>query len=324
MMARIWNSLDKNYMSNRLKNFFKEFWDTFKKSFGSFFNDNAIKLSASLSYYTIFSLPPLIIIIVSLVGSLFGREAIQGEIYGQIQGLVGSSAAIQIQETIKNIQLSRDTPLATLIGVVTLIIGATGVFSEIQDSINGIWGIKAKPKRGFLKLLLNRLISFSMIVVMGFLLLVSLLVNTLMDLLSNRLQHYFSNITVSVFFVLNLVLVFAVIASLFTIIFKVLPDGKVNWKDSLKGASFTAFLFMIGKFAIGAYLGSSAISSEYGAAGSIIVILLWVYYSSIILYFGAEFTKVYALYYGSKIIPNNYAVQVVVKEVERTKSPSIA
>ncbi len=299
--------------------FFRIFWSTLTKSFTAFLGDNAIKLSASLSYYTIFSLPPLIIIIISLVGYFFGKEASQGQVYGQIAGLVGSSAAIQIQDAIKNVELSRDTPMATVIGLITLFIGATGVFSEIQDSINTIWGIKVKPKKGLIKLALNRLISFSMIVAVGFLLIVSLLVNTILDVVSTRLQHYFSHITVSVFYVLNIILVFSVITTLFAIIFKVLPDGKVNWKDALKGAAFTSILFMGGKFLISVYLSSSSLTTMYGAAGSIVIILLWVYYSSIILYFGAEFTKMYALNYGSKIVPNNYAVQVVVKEVERTK-----
>jgi membrane protein len=295
----------------------KRFWDILKKSVKAFTNDNAIKLSASLSYYTIFSLPPLIIIIISLVGYFFGKEAIQGEVYGQISYIVGSSSAEEIQTSIRNIHLSNETFLATIIGIVTLVIGATGVFIEIQDSINYIWGIKVKPQRGIFKLVINRLISISMIAAIGFLLLVSLLVNTLLDLLSTRLQLYFSHITISVFYVMNIIVVFSVITLLFAIIFKVLPDGKVNWKDSLKGASFTALLFMIGKFVISAYLGMSRLTTMYGAAGSIILILLWVYYSSIILYFGAEFTKVYATHYGNKIIPNDYAVNVILKEVER-------
>jgi len=306
-------------MKIKFSRFIEIFWDTIKKSITSFINDNAIKLGSSLSYYTVFALPPLIVIIITVIGYFFGREAIQGEVYGQIKGLVGPVAAAQIQDTIQNIHLSRDTTMATIIGLITLFIGATGVFSEIQDSINTIWKIKVKPKKGIVKYILNRLISFSMIIVIGFLLLVSLIINTLMDVLSNRLQHYFSHVTVSVFYVLNIVLVFSVITTLFTIIFKVLPDGKVNWRDSLLGSSFTAVLFMLGKFAIGFYLGNSSVTNIYGAAGSIVLILLWVYYSSFILYYGAEFTKTYAMNYGSKIIPNNYAVQIEVKEVERKK-----
>ena len=307
-------------MNIKVKQSLKTIYNLLRNSVTQFINDDAIKLSASLSYYTIFSLPPLIIIIITLVGYFFGVEAIRGEVYGQIKDFVGNNAAVQIQETIKNIQLTRDTPLATTIGIIALAFGATGVFNEVQTSINLIWGIKIKPAKGIIKLILNRLISFSMIIVMGFLLLVSLLINTLLDILSLHLQNYFSHITVSVFYVLNVLLVFSVITVIFMTVFKVLPDGKVHWKDSLIGAAFTALLFMVGKFAISEYLGNSSITSVYGAAGSVIVILLWVYYSSIILYFGAEFTQVYATTYGKKIVPNNYSVKFVMKEVESTGS----
>lgn len=295
------------------------FWKTFKKTISQFADDNAIKFSASLSYYTIFALPPMLIIIFSISGFFFGKEAIQGKVYGQIAGLVGSNAAIQIQEIIKNVHTSTDSTFATVLSVIMIIVGSTGVFAEIQDSINHIWGIRAKPKRSWLKWLLNRLLSFSMLLSIGFILLVSLMLNTLMDLLSARLQVYFSHITVQVFYILNLVLVFSVITTLFSIIFKMLPDGKVSWKDSIRGAAFTASLFMIGKFLIGYYLGHSSVTSIYGAAGSVIVILLWVYYSSIILYFGAEFTMVYACMFGKKIIPNNYAVFIEKREIENVR-----
>ncbi len=282
----------------------------FKETFKEFIDDDAIKLSAALSYYTIFSLPPLLIIVISLSGFFFGAEAVRGEIFGQINGLVGNEAAMQIQETIKNVELSGSNTFATILGVIILLIGASGVFAEIQDSINYIWGIKAKPKRGLVKFIKNRLMSFSMIGSVGFLLLVGLIVNSLMDILNQRLASYFPKDAVLLFYVINLLLVFVIITLLFTVIFKTLPDGKIVLKDCLIGASFTAFLFMIGKFAIGAYLGSTAVASVYGAAGSVILILVWVYYSAIILYFGAEFTKVYAHKHGDKIIPNEYSIRI--------------
>ena len=300
-----------------IKSFFSQFWNTLKKTFPEFIDDHGIKLSASLSYYTIFSLPPLIIMVIALSGIFFGREAITGEVFEQIRGLIGPSAALEIQDVIGNVHLSRDTFFAAVAGGITLFIGATGTFAEIQDSINYIWDLKAKPKRGWIKWVINRLLSFSLIVSMSFLLMVSLFISALMDLFSTRLQHYFEAGTVQVFFVLNLVMVFVVITLLFTVIFKTLPDGKVNFWDALKGASFTALLFMLGKFAIGYYLGNSNVTSMYGAAGSVIVILLWVYYSSIILYFGAEFTEVYARTYGKSIIPNDYAVRIERKEIEK-------
>lgn len=291
-------------------------WYLLKETFSEFINDNGMKLGAALSYYTIFSLPPLLIIIISLSGFFFGAEAVRGEIFGQINGLVGTDAALQIQEIIKNVKLSHSSKFATAMGVGFLLVGASGVFAEIQDSINYIWGLKAKPKRGIVKFLVNRLMSFSMIGSVGFLLLVGLIVNSLMDVLSKQLAEYFPKDTVYLFYFLNILIVFFIITLLFTVIFKTLPDGKVVLRDCVIGASFTTFLFMIGKFGIGAYLSRSVIASWYGATGSVILILVWVYYSAIILYIGAEFTKVYAITHGKKIVPNAYAVQIVKEKIE--------
>jgi membrane protein len=293
----------------------QKIWYLFKESFNGFVEDNGIKLSAALSYYTIFSLPPLLLIIISISGIFFGADAVRGEIFGQINLLVGNAAAIQIQDAIKNVTLSNNNVFATTLGIVILFIGASGVFAEIQDSINYIWGIKAKPNRSIIKYIYNRLMSFSMIGSVGFLMLVGLIVNSLIDILSKRLAIIFHHNTVILFYIVNIFIVFITITLLFSIIFKTLPDGKIGFKDCITGASFTAFLFMIGKFAIGFYLGSYNIASIYGAAGSIIIILVWVYYSAIILYFGAEFTKVYTRTHGQKIIPNAYSVQIV-KEKE--------
>jgi membrane protein len=294
----------------------KIFWKLLKMAFMEFFEDNGLKLSASLSYYTVFSIAPLVIIIISLAGIFFGVEAVQGRIYGQINGLVGNSAAAQIQEIIKNVQKTQDTHTGAIIGFIVLMIGASGVFTEIQDSINFIWSVKAKPKKGWLKLIINRLLSFSLIASFGFLLLVSLLINAVMDLLSDRLIIMFPNATVYLFYVLNILLIFLVIACLFAIIFKVLPDARIKWKDAFMGSFFTAFMFVGGKYLIGLYLSKSNIGETYGAAASIVLILLWVYYSSIILYFGAEFTKMYALHYGGRITPNDTAVFIVKQEVK--------
>ena len=287
-----------------------------RQSLRDFNDDNVLKLSASLSYYTIFSLPPLLIIIISLVGFFFGEDAVQGELFGQINGLVGNNAAVQIEDAIKNVKLSDSGVFASVMSLLILFIGASGVFSEIQDSINFIWGIKAKPKKGFIKFIKNRIMSFSMIGAVSFLLMVSLIVNSVLDILSSRLTSYFPEDFVTLFFILNYILVFTIITLLFTIIFRALPDGKVNLKVCLIGASFTSILFMIGKFAIGFYLGNSSIISIYGAAGSIILILAWVYYSAIILYFGAEFTKVYAIKHGKDIIPNEYSVKIIKGNIE--------
>ncbi len=291
-------------------NIFKNSWELLKATFDAFIEDNAIKLSASLSYYTIFSLPPLSIIILSLTGFFFGKEAVRGQFFGQINGFVGNDAAIQIQDTIKNIELSDSNIFAAIFGGIMLLIGASGVFAEIQSSINYIWGLKAKPNKGLIKFVKNRLMSFSMIAAVGFLLLVSLMVNTVMDVLNDRLILFFPDLTVYVFYVLNTIILFASTTLLFSIIFKTLPDGTMSWKDTFIGAAFTSFFFMLGKFGIGFYLGNSTVASVYGAAGSVVIILVWVYYSAIILYFGAEFTKVYSLKYGRKIIPSDYAVEI--------------
>jgi membrane protein len=211
---------------------------------------------------------------------------------------------------LKNLKLSDSNVFASIVGLVILLIGASGVFAEIQDSINYIWGLKAKPKRGFMKFLYNRIMSFSMIGSVGFLLMVSLIINTVIEVLSKRMAIWFSQDTVVLFYILNFLIVFIIITVLFSIIFRTLPDGKIALRDSLIGASLTSFLFMIGKFAIGFYIGKYSIVSAYGAAGSVIMILVWVYYSAIILYFGAEFTKVFAITHGKNIIPNQYSVQI--------------
>lgn len=309
-----------NLMERKLFPFLKTTGSLFKKAYNAFDDDNAIKFSASLSYYTIFALPPLIMIILSICGFFFGKDAVNGTFFWQIHGMVGKEAALQIQETIKNIELSDSNLFATIVGGITLLIGASGVFAEIQSSINFIWGLKAKPNKSIAKFIKNRLMSFSMIASLGFLLLVSLTVNTVMDVLNAKLVLYFPDATVYLFYILNIVILFLSTTLLFSIIFRTLPDGTIAWKDTLIGSSVTGILFMIGKFAIGFYIGSSTIGSAYGAAGSVIIILVWVYYSAIILYFGAEFTKVYAMEHGQKIIPNDYAVEIRKVQEEIPKS----
>jgi membrane protein len=308
--------------------FIKKYFSVLKNAASAFSEDNAMKLAAALSYYTIFSIGPMLFIVMYITGKVYGQEAVQGKLYGQIRGLLGSEAALQVQTIIQNIQQNQTGTLGAIIGVVVLIIGATGIFTEIQDSINYIWSVKAKPKRGLLKLLRNRLLSFSLIISLGFLLLVSLLLNALMDLLHDRLTRLFPDTTVVIFYILNFLIVIAVITLLFGVIFKILPDGKIKWKDAFIGAFFTALLFSIGKWAIGLYLGNSSLGATYGAAASVVIILTWVYYTSIILYFGAEFTKVHALDYGGGIIPNETAVFIIKQESKeisvRHKHPEAA
>jgi|SRR5687767_9623587 len=285
-----------------------------------FVDDNAFKLSASLSYYTVFALGPLLIIIISLTGIFFGKEAVQGRVYGQLTELVGSESALQIQDIIINIQTSHSTTTGAIIGVAILFIGATGVFTEMQDSINYIWSVKAKPKKGWVKFIINRLLSFSLIVGMGFILLVSLIMSALLTLLSDQLMRLLPKYTVALFEVVNTAVILIVISALFTVIFKLLPDAIIAWKDALMGAMLTAVLFLTGKFLIGYYIGRSNLGITYGTAASIIILLTWVYYSAMILYYGAEFTKMYALQTGSGIKPKQTAVFIIKKESREVPS----
>ncbi|HYO23024.1 MAG TPA: YihY/virulence factor BrkB family protein [Flavisolibacter sp.] len=282
-------------------------WKSLKDAFTGFGDDKVTKLSASLAYYTGFSLAPLLVVIIAICGFFFGREAVQGTIDNQIQSFIGADAAKQIQDMIRNAAVSGKGTMATIIGVVTLLIGATTIFGEIQDSINDIWGLKPKPKVGIMKTLQTRLLSFGLIASLGFLLLVSLAATSVVEGIGDRLKAMLPDVTVIVFYIINLVLTLGVTTLLFAVIFKVLPDAKIKWKDIWPGAIATSILFIIGKFAISLYISKSDIGSTYGAAGSLAVILVWIYYSSIILYFGAEFTKAYALNKGARIVPNHYA-----------------
>ena len=305
-------------MSNRnIKTIFKDTLCILKNTFLDFTDDRGLKLSASLSYYTIFSLAPLLLLLISLAGVFFGREAIQGQVFNEINGLIGNEAAAQIQEIIKNMELSGKTTSAVIIGSITLVIGATTVFVEIQESINMIWKVKAKPKRGWVKLLKDRLLSSSLIVGLSFLLIVTFMINGLLVALNEWLKSYFPDVTILLFQIINIVLGFVVITVLFAVIFKVLPDAKISWKQVRVGAFFTACLFMLGRFLIGIYITKSNTGLAFGAAGSLIVILVWVYYTAIILYLGAEFTRVYAEFNGSKIEPADYAVVIEEHEKER-------
>lgn len=303
--------------------FFKNSFKVLKTSFIEFNNDKVLKLSAALAYYTVFSLPSVLIVIIGLCSVFFGKEAVQGKVFAQINHLVGSDAALQIQEILKKTALHHDSMVATVVGFVTLLLGATGMFGEIQDSINIIWGLKVKPGRGVVKMLLNRLISFSMVLVLGFILLVSLVLNTVLDAFFDRLQHYFSGTVIHILYSIDYVIIFGIIATLFAFIFKALPDAKVQWKDVWVGAAVTTLLFLAGKFLISYYLMHNSNVSAYGAAGSLIIILLWVYYSAIILYFGAEFTQVHVRQQGRKIEPNKYSVWIERNEVEKQDNTKI-
>lgn len=282
----------------------------------AFSDDNAFKLSASLSYYTVFALGPLLIIVISLSAIVYGKQVVEGKLVEQLSDLIGTEAAVQIQNILSNAQHTHASTLGAIIGFIILFIGATGVFTEIQSSINFIWSVRAKPKKGWLKYLLNRLLSFSLVVGLGFVLLASLIVNALLALLSKTLTEKFPHFPVGLFNLANSLIILTVITALFAVIYKVLPDAVISWKDAWIGSIFTAALFLLGKFLIGYYMSKSNLGVTYGAAASVVILFAWVYYSSLILYFGAEFTKVYALHSGEGIKPKQTAVFIIKREMK--------
>jgi membrane protein len=286
----------------------KSIWGLLKDSFEGFSDDKVPKLSGSLAYCTIFSLAPMLLVVIFLAGLFLGREAVQGSLQSQIQQFVGEDAAQQLQLIIKNASVGKHGIVPAVIGIVTLLIGATAVFAEIQDSINSIWHLKLKPKQSWLILLKNRLLSFGIIASIGFLLLISLAASALIEGLGERLGKILPNISVVFFYLVSQVITLLIATFLFSLIFKILPAAKINWKYIWPGALVTAILFMAGRFGISFYINKSDFGSTYGAAGSLIVLLVWVYYSSLILYFGAEFTKAYTIKRGAVIQPKEFAI----------------
>jgi len=299
------------------KNFVNKWLVILKNTFTIFMDVRGLKFSASLAYYTIFSLAPLLVLTISLAALFFGQEAAEGKVFEEINGLVGNSAAAQIETMLQNIRVKEDNTLAFIIGIGTLLIGATTVFSDMQHSINRIWEIKPKPKRGWVKLITDRLLSSSLVLSLGFLLIVSLIVNGLLMVFMDYVTRLLSDLVVYLSVALDAVINFIVISALFGVIFKFLPDVRIKWKDVRAGAFFTALLFMLGRFLIGFYIQTTGQGSTYGAAGSIIILLLWVYYTAAILYIGASFTRAYTESRGRRIVPAEFAVHVEERETEK-------
>lgn len=306
-------------MIKRITHIFK----ALKQTIHDFSEINIMRMSAALAYYTIFGLAPMIIIVLSL-SSFFVRKKPAGYVFNQLNELLGPSAAQQVHQMIENVLSQNSGVLMQVVGIVALVVSATGIFTEMQDSINVIWRVKAKPRKGWLKLLLNRLLSFSIVISLGFILLVSLLVNAIIAAIMTRFTDLFPETEVYISYLINIALTFLTITSLFAIIFKVLPDAKVKWRDVWNGAFTTALLFMIGKFLIGYYLQHSNIGNTFGAAGSVIIILSWVYYSAIILYFGAAYTRANARLKGRMIYPNEYAVWIQTVEQKADRPLNVA
>lgn len=272
--------------------------------------DNVPLLAAALAYYTIFSLAPVLVIAIAIVGAVFGEDAARGEIVQQIQGLIGTEGAKFVQSMIQN----ANTPgsggtVATIVSTLLLLFGASGVFGQLQMALNTIWEVKPKPGRAVKSFLQSRFLSFAMVLVIGFLLLVSLVLSAILAGVSAYFGRLFPEFII-LGQLFNFILSLAIITLLFAAIYKFLPDVEVPWSNLWIGAGVTALLFNFGKFLIGLYLGNSGVSSTYGAAGSLVVVLVWVFYSAQIILFGAEFTQVYSKYRGKPIRPSKHAIPI--------------
>ncbi|HCF30227.1 MAG TPA: ribonuclease BN [Cyanobacteria bacterium UBA11049] len=280
-----------------------------KETFAEWNNDKASRLAAALAYYTVFSLAPLLIIAIAIAGAVFGEEAARGEIVAQIQGLVGKEGAQFIETAIENASKPEAGSIASIVSVVVLLFGASGLFAQLQDALNTIWEVQPKPNLGLWAIIRARFLSFTMVLGVGFLLLVSLILSAALAALVN----FFGHLIPGVGFLLqltNFILSFAATTILFGLIYKVLPDAKIAWSDVWIGAIITSLLFSIGRFLLGLYFGNSSFGSTYGAAGSVVIILAWVNYAAQILFFGAEFTQVYARRFGSQIVPDKNAISM--------------
>ncbi|MDX2002823.1 MAG: YihY/virulence factor BrkB family protein [Chitinophagales bacterium] len=307
----------------RLPNILKNFWSILKSAYKEWNSDDPFALGAVTAYYAIFSLPALLVIIITVAGFVFGQEAVTGQVSGQISEFVGPDSAKSVEEMIKSTTEYGTSWWAVVLGVVTLIFGATGVFYQLQKQLNRIWGLEVEPKRAWVKLIKDRATSLGVILAIGFLLLISLMLTSVLSVLSKWIEAQLPDIFLYGFFVFDFLFSASIITLLFAMIFKILPDAHIPWRATWIGAAMTTLLFLLGKFALGIYFGQADPASAYGAAGSVVLILLWVNYSSLILFFGAEFTQVYARHKGIKIRPKahaNFLDQKVERGLEKIKS----
>ncbi len=291
----------------------KKIWNFTRDLINAYIEDDGFTKGAALAYYTTFSLAPIIIIIITVAGFFFGRDAISGEVYAQLADLLGAEAAKTVQEIVKASYLSGDSVFTTILGVATLIFGATGAFNQLKLSLDQIFEIESKPKNGVIGFLKARATSFAIVLGLGFILLVSLVINALAVGLSNSIGDYFSVVGEITLAVLTTLISIVLTAGIFAVIFKELPDVLVRWQEVLWGALFTAILFSIGRFGIGYYIGNSTITSGFGAAGSLVALLVWTYYSSQIVFLGAEFIWVLARNNEHPVLPSKQAVRVIRK-----------
>jgi membrane protein len=274
----------------------------------AWWDDDALRLGASLAYYTLFAIAPILLVATAIAGMVFGPEAVRGEIVGQLDHLIGHEGARAVQSLLEGASQRRSGILATVIGSITFVVAATGAFLELQGALNTIWRVKPKPGRHLKAFFVDRLVSFGLVVAIGFLLMVSLAVTAALAALNGWLSQYAPDVPLLLSFVGTMVSL-VVTTGLFALLFRFLPDVRLKWHDVMTGALATAVLFTFGQLLIGLYLGQSSMASTYGAAGSVMILLLWVYYSCQILLFGAEFTRVYAQREGAKPAPEAFAVK---------------
>jgi membrane protein len=299
-----------------VKNWILKYFNILKQTVKEFIRDNPMNYSSSIAFYLIFSLPAISIITLFIAGAAYKDQVVQQNMMQQIQLLFGAQSAETMNLIFANVNATGTTLVAKVFGVGMIIFSATTVFISLQNGLNSVWGIKSKPKRDVLKFFINRLLSFAMVISIGFLLLVSLVLNTFISVFNNLLTDWFSGITSYIIPGTNLILSLVIITVVFAMIYKILPDARVRWADVWVGAFVTTLLFLLGKYLIGFYLGTSSLSTTYGAAGSLVLLLIWVYYSSIIIFVGAEFTYVYSKEVGHQIRPDKNAVIVDVVERE--------
>ncbi|MBB6611946.1 YihY/virulence factor BrkB family protein [Pontibacter sp. Tf4] len=291
-------------------------WQITKQTFKEFVDDNPLDYAAIIGFYTIFSLPAVLIITIRIAGAVFGQEAVKGEVVNQLGGIVGRSSAEQFQSIIENAAISDASTIGTIVGVATMIFSATTVFVALQDSLNAMWEVKAKIEKGWLKLLIGRVLSLAMVISMGFLLLVSLSIDVALGIVYGFLRQAFSGVAIYLITIGNILVSILISTVIFAAIYRVLPDAKIRWKNVWVGAFVTAILFVLGKYVLNIYFQHDPLADTYGAAGSLVLILVWVYYTAVIFLFGAEFTQVYSKAHDKTIEPEDTAVKVKKKEVE--------
>ena len=296
-----------------------EWWQIFKATGKKFIDDNPFVYSSSIAYFAIFSLPAMALLTVMIAGTFYENETVKNEMLTQISQVAGPNGAREVERLMNRVTQDSDNIMTKIIGIGTLIFSATTVFATLQNSINAIWGIRPKPERGLLKFLVNRLLSLAMIASLGFLVIVSLVTDTLIALLRIFIDQYFSDLTYYLVWMIKTSISGAIIALVFALIYMVLPDAKIKWRYVWIGALITTILFFLGKYLIGFYLNTSNFTESYGAAGSLVALLAWVYYSVLILLFGAEFTYSYTKHVGGIIKPSEQAVAIKIEEIEQDK-----